>query len=153
MSPNAAKSRTVLVIDDDEPFRVALRELLEERGLAVRAASDAFEAMRELDTGEFDAIFSDIRMPGGGFKILEQARQRGLRAPVIFITGSSSAEWKAKADTGGAFAYLEKPVGKEQILTVLRRALERGRGPSDLAARMMPAAEARPEPMRAGARR
>ena len=152
MSPTA-KNRTVLVIDDDEPFRAALRELLEERGLAVRTASDAFDAMRELDQGEFDAIFSDIRMPGGGFKILEQARQRELRTPLIFITGSTSAEWKAKADAEGAFDYLQKPVGKEQILTVLRRALERGRGPSDLAARAMPSGDARPEPMRAGARR
>ncbi len=152
MSPTA-NARTVLVIDDDEPFRVALCELLEERGLAVRSASDAFDAIRALDETQFDAIFSDIRMPGGGFAILEQARKRALRTPVVFITGSSSAEWKARADTEGAFDYLQKPVGKEQILTVLRRALERGRGPSDLAARTTSAAERGHEPIRAAARR
>lgn len=150
MNPSPTTQRNVLVIDDDEPFRSALRELLEERGLNVRSAADAFEATRELDDGLFDAIFTDIRMPGGGFAILSEARERGLRTPVIFVTGSSSAEWKARADTEGAFDYLQKPVGKEQILTVLRRALERGRGPADLAARPM---ESTGQPVRAAGRR
>jgi DNA-binding NtrC family response regulator len=148
MSPPPAR-RAVLVIDDDEPFRSALRELLEERGLSVSSAADAFEATRELDRGAFDAIFTDIRMPGGGFSILHEARVRELRTPVILITGSPSLEWRARADAEGAFAYLLKPVGKDQILTVLRRALERGRSPAEVAARPAGAA---PKPMRVTAR-
>src|SRR5262245_64222891 len=103
MASNLAK-RTVLVIDDDEPFRTALHELLEGRGLVVRSVADAFEARRVLDDDKFDVIFTDIRMPGGGFSVLTQAREKGLHAPVIFITGSSSPEWKQRADAEGAFA-------------------------------------------------
>ena len=66
-------------------------------------------------------------MPGGGFAVLEQTRAQGLGVPVIFVTGSSSPEWKARAEADGAFDYLVKPVGKEQILNVLGRALERAR--------------------------
>ena len=141
-------TRTVLVIDDDEPFRTALHELLEGRGLVVRSVGDAFEARRALEDGQFDVIFTDIRMPGGGFSVLTQAREKRLRAPVIFITGSSSPEWKQRADAEGAFAYLVKPVGREQIVTVLRSALERGRGPAELVEHSTAAQVVR-EPMQA----
>ncbi len=131
---STAAMRAVLVIDDDESFRTALCDLLEQRGLAVHSARDAGEAIRELEKARFGAVFSDIRMPGGGFAVLEEVRAKGTRVPVIFITGSSSSEWQARAEAEGAFAYLTKPVGKEQILTVLRLAFERGRGPAELRA-------------------
>jgi DNA-binding NtrC family response regulator len=127
-------SRTVLVVDDDEAFRVALRELLEQRGMTVRVAADAFEASREIDAGDIDVIFTDIRMPGGGFEVLTEVRQKGARTPVIFITGSTSSEWRRRAEGEGVFAYLIKPVGKEDILAVLRRAFERGRNPAEILA-------------------
>ncbi len=142
-----AINRSVLVIDDDDSFRAALRELLEQRGLAVHTAGDAAEASRELAALPFDLIFTDLRMPGGGFSILDEVRRKGLRAPVIVVTGSSSLEWKTRAEAEGAFAYLTKPVGKEEILTVVRRAFERGRSPAELRA----ASPVSPrEPMHAG---
>ena len=145
---SATSVRTVLVIDDDEAFRSALCDLLEQRGLAVHSARDANEAIRELETARFGAVFSDIRMPGGGFAVLDEMRTKGGRVPLIFITGSSSTEWKARAEAEGAFAYLTKPVGKEEILSVLRLAFERGRGPADLSAAA--ASEKGREPLRAG---
>jgi DNA-binding NtrC family response regulator len=148
MSPTPS-NRTVLVIDDDDSFRTALQELLEQRGLSVRTAGDAFEAKRELQQNTFDAIFTDIRMPGGGFAVLAQAREQGLRVPIIFVTGSPSVEWKARAQAEGAFDYLIKPVGKEQILSVLRRALEKARFAAD--GRQAETAR-HVEPIRAGAR-
>ncbi|HEY2388010.1 MAG TPA: response regulator [Candidatus Binatia bacterium] len=128
-------TRTVLVVDDDETFRVALQELLEQRGIVVRDANDAATAIREIDGGNLDVIFTDIRMPGGGFGVLQRVRERGMHIPVIFITGAASPEWRARADAEGAFAYLTKPVGREDILAVLQRAFERGRGPADILAR------------------
>jgi len=128
-------TKTVLVVDDDESFRVALRELLEQRGIVVRAASDAAAAIGEIDAGNVDVVFTDIRMPGGGFGVLQRVRDSGMHIPVIFITGATSPEWRARADAEGAFAYLTKPVGREDILAVLQRAFERGRGPADILAR------------------
>jgi two-component system response regulator FixJ len=145
---SAMSTRSALVIDDDDSFRMALCDLLEQRGLSVRTAKDAAEASRELEAGRFEVVFTDIRMPGGGFAVLDEVRAKGTRVPVIFITGSSSLEWKARAEAKGAFAYLTKPVGKEQILTVLRLAFERGRSPAELHA--APAPEKSREPMRAG---
>jgi DNA-binding NtrC family response regulator len=144
---SAMSTRAVLVIDDDDSFRTALCDLLEQRGLAVRSARDADEAIRELEAARFGAVFTDIRMPGGGFAVLDEVRAKGTRVPVIFITGSSSSEWKARAEAEGAFAYLTKPVGKEQILAVLRLAFERGRSPAEL--RAAPASEKAREPIRA----
>jgi DNA-binding NtrC family response regulator len=130
-SPN---TRTVLVADDDAAFRVALRELLEERGMTVRVAADASEARHEIDAGDIDVVFTDIRMPGGGFEVLSDVRERGTHTPVIFITGSTSPEWKERAEAEGVFTYLVKPVGKEDILSALRRAFERGRSPAEILA-------------------
>ena len=124
----ALPTRAVLVIDDDKPFRDALRELLEQRGLVVRVAADARDGIQALKEGLFDAVFSDIKMPGGGgFAMLERTRQIQPRTPVILVTGSPAEEWTARAKSEGAFAYLTKPVGKDQILDVLRRAFERNR--------------------------
>ena len=128
-------TKTVLVVDDDESFRVALRELLEQRGIVVRAADDADTAIREIDAGSIDVVFTDIRMPGGGFGVLQRVRETGMHIPVIFITGATSAEWRARANTEGAFAYLTKPVGREEILAVLQRAFEHGRSPAEMLAR------------------
>jgi len=128
----AANTKSALVIDDDDSFRTALCDLLEQRGLAVRTARDAKEAIRELEHGRFGVVFTDIRMPGGGFSVLDEVRAKGEQVPVIFITGSPSVEWRTRAEAEGAFAYLTKPVGKEQILAVLRSAFERGRGPAEL---------------------
>jgi DNA-binding NtrC family response regulator len=128
-------TKTVLVVDDDESFRVALRELLEQRGIVVHAADDAETAIREIDAGSIDVVFTDIRMPGGGFGVLQRVRETGMHIPVIFITGATSAEWHARADAEGAFAYLTKPVGREEILAVLQRAFERGRSPAEMLAR------------------
>ncbi len=127
--------KTVLVVDDDESFRVALRELLEQLGIVVRAAADATAAIREIAAGPIDVIFTDIRMPGGGFGVLDRVREAGMRVPVIFITGAASTEWRVRAEAEGAFAYLTKPVGREDILAVLQRAFDRGRGPADIVAR------------------
>ena len=120
-------ARAVLVVDDDAPFREALRDLLEERGLVVRIAVDAYEGARALREMSFDVVFTDIKMPGGGFLVLDHVRQLQPHTPVILITGSPSDEWTARAKHDGAFAYLTKPVGKDQIVDVLRRALERHR--------------------------
>jgi CheY-like chemotaxis protein len=124
----ALPTRAVLVIDDDEPFRDALRELLEQRGLVVRVAADAHDGVRALHEMLFDAVFSDIKMPGGGgFLMLERTRKIQPQTPVILVTGSPADEWTTRAKSEGAFAYLTKPVGKDQILDVLRRAFERSR--------------------------
>ena len=125
--PSALPSRAVLVIDDDEPFRAALCDLLAQRGLVVHGAADAYEAAHALKERTFDAVFSDIKMPGGGFLVLQRVRQMQPRTPVILVTGSPSEDWTNRAKAEGAFAYLVKPVGKEQILDVLRRAFERSR--------------------------
>ena len=124
----ALPTRAVLVIDDDKPFRDALRELLEQRGLVVRVAADAHDGSQALHEMPFDAVFSDIKMPGGGgFVMLKRARELQPQTPVILVTGSPADEWTTRAKSEGAFAYLTKPVGKDQILDVLRRAFERSR--------------------------
>ena len=125
--PGPLPSRAVLVVDDDAPFRDALRELFEQRGLVVRVATDAYEGARALREMQFDAVFTDIKMPGGGFLVLEHVRELQPQTPVILITGSPSGEWTEQAKHEGAFAYLTKPVGKDQIVDVLRRAFERHR--------------------------
>lgn len=113
----------VLVIDDDDDFREALSELLRDDGLHVRAADQVVDAIRELESTEFDAVLSDLVMPGNGHLVVEYVGAHQPRTPVIVISSQESAPQILAGSTARAFACLLKPVGFEEIRHVLERAL------------------------------
>jgi DNA-binding NtrC family response regulator len=115
--------KQLLVVDDDRAFRDAFRELLEIEGFRVAVAGDADEALRKLRTMSFDAVVTDIVIPGDGRTVIEHVRVSQLRIPVIVI---SAYDAESAAIRNGAFARFIKPVTASEVVQVLRRACALG---------------------------
>lgn len=117
----------VLVVDDEPPLREFMTELLQEAGYDVTACADGRAALRALQTGSFDAIISDVRMPDmDGLGLLRAVREQDLDVPVILCTGGPTVESAVEAVEHGALQYLIKPVSDEQLLGAARRAVKLG---------------------------
>ena len=118
----------VLVVDDEAALRRLMARALEQAGHEVVQAEDGNAALVEVNRQQFDAILSDISMPGlDGVQLLREVRARDLDVPVILLTGNPSVESAMQAVEYGAFEYLAKPVELERIRTVVTRALGLGR--------------------------
>jgi EAL domain-containing protein (putative c-di-GMP-specific phosphodiesterase class I)/CheY-like chemotaxis protein len=100
-----------VLIADDEPLLLdSLRRILESSGHTVETASDGFVALELIHKEQFDAIVSDISMPGvNGIQLLQAVRQRDPDVPVILITGNPAVETAVQAVEHGIVAYLVKP--------------------------------------------
>jgi EAL domain-containing protein (putative c-di-GMP-specific phosphodiesterase class I) len=114
----------VLVVDDDPALSRIFADVLSAAGFTVELATDGRVALSMLENGPFDAIVSDLALPGiDGMALLRAVRQRGLELPVIFITGSPQLSTAMQAVEFGAFRYLLKPVDAEQLVEVVDRAV------------------------------
>jgi DNA-binding NtrC family response regulator len=119
-------TRSILVVDDDAAMREMLLSLLEEGGFAPTTAASADLALEAAQSSDFDAVLSDIRMPGrDGFELLGQLRELRPETPVILMTAFGSIDSAVDAMRAGAFDYITKPFKREAVLATLERALER----------------------------
>jgi FixJ family two-component response regulator len=111
----------LVVVDDDEDVRTALRRLLRSMGHEVRvfASAEEYEACRAVA----DCLIVDLRLPGlNGFELRERLRLRGSAIPIVFITGDggpSPADTTAHADT----TSLAKPFDDGDLMAAIRRAV------------------------------
>ena len=120
--------RTVLVADDEGSIRTSLSLFLQEKGYEVRAVSNGEEALAELESRDYDAVVSDVRMPRvDGMTLLRKAlaRQPDLTFVVMSAYGQPDAAMEAVG--AGAFDYVSKPFKPEEVVLVLRKAEERRR--------------------------
>ena len=115
----------ILIVDDEESIRFTFRTFLAGDGHEVISAKDYETAMEAIADSGFDLIFADIILGAGhtGVDILREVNRRGMPCPVIMITGEPNIETSAAAVREGAFDYLTKPIRKETLLQVTRRAL------------------------------
>ena len=118
----------VLIVDDEPAVLFTLRELLEERGVSVRSASDGAQAAALIESGaldDVDLVLTDYAMPQlDGLALL--ARLRGYRPelPVVLLTARGGERLAARAIKEGAFDYLPKPFDIDELEAVVTRALE-----------------------------
>jgi EAL domain-containing protein (putative c-di-GMP-specific phosphodiesterase class I) len=113
----------VLLIDDDDHVRAAYGALLADMGFTIETCARAKDALALLGRERFDAVLSDIQMPGmNGVELLRAIRQVDLDVPVILMTGAPNVESAIEAVEHGAFRYLRKPVGAAILEETLRRA-------------------------------
>src|SRR6187431_632450 len=118
----------VLVVDDEEIMREILETLLTREGYEVRVASSGAEGLELARALPFDAAIVDIMMPGlDGIATLDELRRLDEDLAVIIITAYGSIESAIAAMKAGAFDYITKPFKNEEVLVVLRNALERRR--------------------------
>ncbi|MEO8548782.1 MAG: response regulator, partial [Kofleriaceae bacterium] len=115
-----------LVVDDDEQVRYAVRGLLEHLGVEVDEAGDGVEALGKVGTGDYQVVVTDIHMPRmDGLELLAKIQAGAAPRPkVIVVTAHGTERQAVQAIKGGAFDYFKKPFEVEEILAVLRRAIE-----------------------------
>jgi DNA-binding NtrC family response regulator len=120
-----SEKQSILLVDDDQEFRKAMKKMFEKSGYEVTVAADGREALEILTKGTFDLIISDLRMPNlNGMELMEAIKKEKLDVPVIFITAYGEVESYMDLMNLGAFEYINKPVKGQEILNVARRALE-----------------------------
>jgi len=115
---------TVLIVDDEKHTRDGLREALQDH-YDVFVAQDADEAFNLMEAQEFDAVITDLRMPGGksGLKVIDKALTLANKPIVIMMTAYGSVESAVEAMKRGATDFLTKPVNLEKLEILLQRAL------------------------------
>jgi signal transduction histidine kinase len=114
----------LLIVDDDPDVLVSLTNLLQDEGLEVRACPDAFSALEFVESEQFDAVLSDIRMPAvSGLELLDHVQRHDPDMPVIMITGFAEFETAVSAIKRHAFDLLLKPFDPDMLLSVIARAL------------------------------
>jgi DNA-binding NtrC family response regulator len=110
----------ILLIDDDDRFGERLEDELEKRGYQVEYRDSAEDVPEELANGQFDLVLLDHVLPGlTGLEFLGELQQRGLRLPVILMTGYGSANTAIDAVKRGAYAYVVKPLDIRDLLREL----------------------------------
>src|SRR5882757_7678030 len=127
-APSSATKARVLLVDDDDAVRNAFRRVLESRGYQVFACHSGSEALAQLIAGGYDAMVSDVRMPGmSGLALLRAVREHDLDLPVILVTGNPDLGSATEAVEHGAFQYLIKPIESDRLGEVVERAAAVGR--------------------------
>jgi DNA-binding NtrC family response regulator len=122
------RTGSILVVDDEEIMREILDALLSREGYSVRLAADAAEGLELARTVPFDAAIVDIMMPGmDGMSALDELKKIDDDLPVLMITAFASVESAIAAMKRGAFHYITKPFKNDEVLAVLRNALEKRR--------------------------
>lgn len=132
---------TVLVVDDHASARESMAEVLRHAGHDVRCCSSALEALKQLDAWSADVIVTDLKMPGmNGLEFIRALSQRpSCDAEVVMVTAHATVSSAVDAMRLGAFDYIEKPFGADQLEQLVARALQHGDKTSTLTA--VPTAE------------
>src|SRR5450755_2799717 len=119
----------ILVVDDEESIREIISSMLSAAGYKTRSASSAVEALAILNaSGEFELMLSDLMMAElDGIALLERSKEKYPDMPVIMVTAVHDTSVALAAIRNGAYDYLLKPFEREQLLAMVRRALEHRR--------------------------
>ena len=118
----------VLVVDDDAMVRKAIERMLSSAGFDVTAVQDGREAVEVLGQSKFEAVLTDIMMPGmSGIDLLRAARETDLEIPVLLMTGAPDVKTAADAVQYGACDYIFKPVLPTDLARAMRRAIDMSR--------------------------
>ena len=114
----------ILIVDDERYIRESLKEILDFEGHTTAEAADGKEGLEAAMTGNFDAIFCDIKMPVmDGQEMLAKLVESGVDTPVIMISGHGTIEDVVKCIKMGAYDYIEKPLNDlNRILITLKNA-------------------------------
>lgn len=122
--PVIASRGRILLVDDEPLLLRGFAKVLGGVGYEVVTAHDGTAAAELLTSGSFDAIVSDIGMPGlSGIGLLRAAREHDLDVPVVLVTGAPAIETAVQALEYGAFQYLKKPVDPATFVTVVDKAV------------------------------
>jgi two-component system nitrogen regulation response regulator GlnG len=117
--------KKILVVDDEESIRWALRKALEREGYRVVLASDGAEALARATESGIDLVLMDIKMPGSdGFETLTRIKEIRPNLPVIIMTAFGTLQAAVQAMKRGAYDHITKPFDFDELSILVRRAFE-----------------------------
>src|SRR5713226_4059585 len=117
----------ILLVDDDVVLLQALPQALYLRidELGVDTCGSALEALKQIQEHEYDAIVSDIKMPGmDGLTLLAKIQALRPETPTLLITGHGEHDLALQALRGGAYDFIQKPIDRDYFVAALRRAIQ-----------------------------
>jgi len=119
---------SILVVDDEEIIREALEALLTAEGYRVTTAATGQQGIDAIGAKPVDAVLLDLMLPDKtGIEVLDEIRRQDDELPVIMVTAYGTIEGAVAATKQGAFYYFTKPFKNDEVLAVLRNAVERRR--------------------------
>lgn len=117
--------KKILIIDDDVDICTLLKRFLERKGYEVTTSFKGEEGIQQFTKEEFDVVLTDFRLPDmDGIDVLKSIKNLKPNIPVIVITGYSDVGQAVKVIRLGAFEYVTKPIFPEEILMLVKDALE-----------------------------
>lgn len=115
----------VLVIDDDAVVGRSFDRVLSGKGYEVSTALTGEEGLKNIESTEYDVVFTDIKMPGmDGLEVAERIKAKCPWTPVVVITGYGTEENEAEASLLGVNGFVHKPLTPEIIESITLKALE-----------------------------
>ena len=119
-------SGRILIVDDEEIILQSCLRLLGDSDYELEAVRDGLEALRKIETNDYDVVILDIMMPKiDGLEVLQKVKEMHPDIDIIMITGLSQIETAVRAMKLGAFDYLPKPFDPDELKLVVQRAFER----------------------------
>ena len=121
-----AGNNKVWIVDDDQSIRWVLERALIKEQLEPISFENAQDLLQRLGTDRPDVIISDIRMPGlDGLALLEEIKHKTPDVPVIIMTAFPDLGRVVSSFQGGAYEYLPKPFDIDELLSLVKRAMQR----------------------------
>jgi DNA-binding NtrC family response regulator len=114
----------ILIVDDESVVRHAFVRILSSERCAVDTASNGAEALAKMHAQPYDVVLLDLKMPGmDGLTVLRTIKQLWPESEVIVVTGYAAVDTAKESVALGAFDYVAKPVGPEEVINVTNEAL------------------------------
>jgi two-component system nitrogen regulation response regulator NtrX len=116
----------ILIIDDERAIRSSLKEILTFEKHEVDEAADGAEGLKKAETGNYDLIFCDIKMPKmDGMEVLSKLIEKNIDVPVVMVSGHGTIDTAVEAIKKGAYDFISKPPDLNRLLVTVRNALDR----------------------------
>ncbi len=118
----------ILIVDDEEHIRKIMSIMLGKHGYQCRTAASGEEALALIGRESFDAVLTDLKMPGiDGLELLARLKADYPELVVVMVTAFASMDTAIQAMKAGAYDYVAKPFKEDEVVLILEKALERGR--------------------------
>jgi two-component system NtrC family sensor kinase len=116
----------ILLVDDEESFRLPLSKRLAKRGFVVEQAADGSQCLALLAEKSVDVVVLDVKMPGmTGIEVLQKIKERHPQIEVILLTGHATTASGVEGIKAGAFDYLTKPIELDQLVNKITQARDK----------------------------
>lgn len=116
---------SLLIVEDDVTFGIMLKTWLGKKGFVVDTVGSIGRARKALESGHFNLVLSDLRLPDGdGIHLLKWMNENGMYLPLIIMTGYAEIHTAVEAIKSGAKDYIAKPVNPDELLKKIQEALQ-----------------------------